>query len=181
MWRRLRWILLAVLVALVAAVATAVIVEKPTLDDDEQAVDARWGDLRDALRPRYEALDQAVTTLGAIGESDRAVTQDLTTELAAWTDALDGGSATRQTEIANRVEGQARRLRANVFASPRLAQSTELASAIDEFGAAEPAAELVDAYNRAVRTYEDDRTDTFRRVVAVLFGFGARPLFVTTS
>ena len=109
------------------------------------------------------------------------MTQDLTTELAAWTDALDGGSATRQTEVANRVEGQARRLRANVFASPRLAQSTELASAIDEFGAAEPAAELVDAYNRAVRTYEDDRTDTFRRVVAVLFGFGARPLFVTTS
>jgi hypothetical protein len=181
MWRRLRWVLLALLVALVAAVVTAVIVEKPTLDDDEQAVDARWADLREALEPRYAALDQALAGLDAIGEQDRAVSRDLAADLAAWTDALDGGSATRQAEIANRVEGQARRLQANVFAAPRLAQSTELTDAIASFQSAEPAEPVVDAYNDAVRTYEDDRNDAFRRPVALLFGFGARPLFAVPA
>ena len=181
MWRRLRWVLLAVLVALVAAVVTAVIVEKPTLDDDERAVDARWAELREVLEPRYATLDQAVAALAAVGERERAVTEDLTTELAAWTDALDGGSATRQTEIANRLEGQAARLRANIVASARLAKVSELTGAVDEFNSATPPDELVQAYNRAVQTYEDDRTDTFRRAVAVLFGFGARPLFSIPS
>jgi hypothetical protein len=36
---------------------------------------------------------------------------------------------------------------------------------------------VIDAYNRAVRTYEADRTDTLRRVVALVFGFDERPLF----
>ncbi len=181
MWRRLRWVLLALLVALVAAVVTAVVVEKPTLDDGEQAVDARWAELREALEPRYAALGEALAGLDALGEHDRAVSQDLAAELAAWNDALDGASATRQAEIANRVEGQARRLRANVFAAPRLAQSSELADAIASFQSAEPSEQLIRAYNRAVRTYEDDRNDTFRRPVALLFGFGARPLFSLAS
>lgn len=181
MWRRLRWVLLALLVALVAAIVTAIIVEKPTLDDDEQTVDARWSDLRGALEPRYAALDRALTALDAMGERDRAVARDLATELAAWTDALDGGSPARQTEVANRLEGQGRRLQANVLGSPRLAQSTELTDAVTAFGAAQPSAELVDAYNRAVQTYEDDRTDVLRRVVTILFGFDARPLFSIPS
>jgi hypothetical protein len=181
MWRRLRWVLLAVIVALVAAVVTAVIVEKPTLDDDEQAVDTRWAELRDALEPRYAALEPALATLDAIGEADRAVTQDLSTALSEWTDSLDGGSAEQQAEVANRVEAQANRLRANVFGSPRLAQSTELADAIGAFDAASPPDPLVETYNRAVRTYEDSRNDTFRRPVALVFGYGARPLFFVAN
>jgi len=177
MWRRLRWVLLAVIVALVAAVVTAVIVEKPTLDDDERAVDTRWADLRDPLETRYSALEPALGTLDSMGEGDRAVTQDLSTALSEWTDSLDGGSAEQQAEIANRVEAQANRLRANVFGSARLAQSTELSDAIAAFDSASPPEPLVDAYNRAVRTYEDSRNDTFRRPVALVFGFGARPLF----
>jgi len=181
MWRRLRWVLLAVIVALVAAVVTAVIVEKPTLDDDEQAVDARWADLRDELQLRYAALEPALATLDAIGEADRAVTKDLSTALAEWTDSLDGGSAEQQAEVANRVEAQANRLRANVFGSARLAQSTELSDVIAAFGSASPSEELVQAYNRAVRTYEDSRNDTFRRPVALVFGYGARPLFFVAN
>ncbi|HEX5587663.1 MAG TPA: hypothetical protein VFZ17_10160, partial [Acidimicrobiia bacterium] len=120
MWRRLRWVLLALVVALVAAVVTAVVVEKPTLDDDEKAVDARWADLRVPLTARYSTLDGAVAALAAAGESDRAVTQDLQTDLATWKDAIDGGSPARQAAIANRLEGQGARLRANILGSPRL-------------------------------------------------------------
>jgi len=177
MWRRLRWILLALVVALVAAVVTAVIVEKPTLDDDEKAVDARWADLRETLTARYATLDGAVAALDAAGEADRSVTNDLQTDLAAWNDALDGGSPARQAQIANRLEGQGARLRANILGSPRLAQDASLTGAIGSFDSTAPPQEAIDAYNKAVDTYEQDRTDTFRRVVATLFGFGARPHF----
>jgi len=177
MWRRLRWVLLALVVALVAAVVTAVVVEKPTLDDDEKAVDARWADLREPLTARYTTLDGAVAALAAAGESDRAVTKDLQTDLAAWKDALDGGSAASQTEIANRLEGQGARLRANILGSPRLSQDVNLTGAIATFDSAAPSPEAIDAYNKAIDTYEEDRTDTFRRVVASLFGFEARPRF----
>jgi hypothetical protein len=177
MWRRLRWILLALVVALVAAVVTAVIVEKPTLDDDEKAVDARWADLRELLTARYATLDGAVAALGAAGESERAVTKDLQTDLADWKDALDGGSPARQAAIANRLEGQGARLRANIIGSPRLSENITLTGAVAAYDSAAPPQDAIDAYNKAVDTYEADRTDTFRRVVATLFGFEARPQF----
>ena len=167
MWRRFRWVLLALAVVLVGLVAAAAIVAKPTLDDDEQAVDARWADLRDALVPRYAALDGAVAALGAAGEGDRAVTQDLTVDLAAWKRALDGGSAAEQTKIANRLEGQAARLHANVLGADRLKQDTNLVGALATFDNATTPANLVAAYNGAVQTYEDDRTDTLRAPVAL--------------
>jgi hypothetical protein len=181
MWRRLRWVLLALVVALVAALATAVVVEKPTLDDDQQTIDTRWAALRDPLGARYATLDGALAALEAIGQRDRAVAVALADDLAAWNDAVDDGSETEQVEAANRLEGTAARLRANVLGSARLAGVTELADAIGAFGSASPPEELVRAYNRAVRTYESDRTDAFRQPVALAFGFEARPLFVVVT
>jgi hypothetical protein len=181
MWRRLRWVILALVVAAVAAVVTAVIVEKPTLDDDRDAVDARWADLRPLLTARYDTLDGAVVALDAAGESDRAVTKDLVADLAAWREALDDGPPAAQVEAANRLEGQGARFRANVHASVRLSQDPELTGAIARYDGAAPPLELVDAYNQAVRDYEDSRTDTVRRPVALLFGFDARPLFVVPT
>ncbi len=177
MWRRLRWILLAIVVALGAAAVTAVIVEKPTLDDDQKAVDAHWTPLRTSLSGRYDTLDAAVAQLGVLGESDRAVTQALVADLAAWRKAVAKGSATEQAEAANQLEGTGLRLRANILGSAKLAQDGTLTGAIAAFDGASPPADQVKAYNTSVRTYEDDRTDTFRRGVALMFGFGARPLF----
>ncbi|MFI5047033.1 MAG: hypothetical protein ACHQIG_08205 [Acidimicrobiia bacterium] len=181
MWRRFRWVLLALAVVLVGVVAAAVIVEKPTLDDDEQAVDARWGDLRGALVPRYAALDGAVTALGAAGEGDRSVTKDLTADLAAWKRALDGGSAATQVEVANRLEGQGARLRANVVNAARLSQDANVVGALAAFDNAAPPGNVVAAYNRAVQTYEDDRSDTLGAPVALVLGFDARSQFAATT
>ena len=177
MWRRLRWVLLAVLVALVAAVVTAVVVEKPTLDDDERVVDARWAALRTTLGTRYTTLETAVTALNDAGESDRAVTKALVADLAAWKDAVEKRDSAKQTAIANRLEGDGRRLRANVYGSPRLLQNPALTGAVGAFDIAAPPQPAIDAYNRAVRTYEEDRTAAVRRAVALVFGFDERPLF----
>jgi hypothetical protein len=181
MWRRLRWILLVLVVALVAAVVTAVVVEKPTLDDDRQAVDARWKALSESLAPRYATLADAVTQLQATGEADRGVTQELVAALDQWTEALADDSPGAQAEAANQLEGAGQRLRANIFGSPKLAADESLTTTIATYGSATPLDGEVAAYNEAVRTYEDDRTDTVRRVVALLFGFGARPLFSIPS
>jgi hypothetical protein len=177
MWRRLRWVLLALVVVVTGLVVAAVLTQKPTLDDDEHAVDARWSALRDSLAPRYVALENATTALGTAGEGDRTVTQDLTAGLAAWKQALDHGTATDQAEIANRLEGLGTRLRANIVQSARLNEDTALVAALAAYDGVAPAPDAVTAYNRAVRTYEDDRTDTIRSPVAMVFGFDARPRF----
>jgi hypothetical protein len=181
MWRRLRWVLLALVVVLAGVVAVVTVVEKPTLDDDERAVDTRWNELRDPLAARYGALDRAVAALDAAGQGERAVTRDLGTDLAAWNDALDGGSPDEQTEAANRLEGQGARLRANILASATLSQDTELVAALAAFDDAAPPLPAVAAYNRAVQTYEDHRSDVRRAVVALILGFDARARFIARA
>jgi len=57
---RVRWIFVVVLVLLIAGAVALVFVQKPTLDDDRDAVDARWTALRPALVTRYEHLDTAL-------------------------------------------------------------------------------------------------------------------------
>jgi transposase len=178
MRRRGRLLLLALVVLLVSGAVALVVVGKPTLDDNRETVDARWNALRPPLTTRYENLDAALAALVAAGGGDRAVARDLRRDLAAWREALRERDATTQTEIANRLEGQAFRLRANLFASPRLAGVEDLTTRVGEFRTSAPRAALVRAYNRAVRTYEDDRTDTLRTPIARLFGFGDRPVLV---
>jgi hypothetical protein len=174
----LRWVLVVVLVLVIAgAVALVFFVQKPTLDDDRNAVDARWSALRPALVTRYERLDAALQAfLAAAGE--RTVAADALRELAAWEKAVSAGTQERQTDVANRLEGLGVRLRGNVLASPRLSTVTEISDALAAYGGSLPPDELVQRYNRAVRTYEDSRTDTLHVPVARLFGFDSRPTFV---
>ena len=178
MRRRLTWILAVLLVLVVGGAIALVVVEKPTLGDARDAVDARWEPLRAPLVARYEHLGTALAALNAAGGADRSVAQDLTRELAAWKKAVDGGDAGTQAEVANRLEGEATRLRANVNGSPRLAGVGALTSAVDAYEGSAPPQDLVRAYNRAVRAYEDDRNDSLRKPVARLFGYDARPLLV---
>jgi hypothetical protein len=178
MRRRLSWILAILLVLVVGGAAALVVAEKPTLDDARDAVDARWQPLRPALVARYEQLGTVLAALGTAGSGDRSVAHDLTSALAAWKKALADGDVGTQAEVANRLEGEAARVRANVLASARLAEVGEVTSAIAAFTASAPPQDLVQAYNRAVRAYEDDRNDSLRRPVARLLGYDARPVLM---
>lgn len=178
MRRRFGWILLALIVLVVAGAVALVVVEKPTLDDDRDAVDARWAALRAPLVTRYSNLDAALAAFVAAGGGDRSVTKDLQTELAAWKKAVAGGDAATQVEIANRLEGDGLRLRANVLASPRIAGVADVTDKLAAFDGSAPPAELVRAYNTAVQTYENDRDDTLRKPLTWAFGYDARPILV---
>jgi hypothetical protein len=181
MRHRLRWIVLVVVVLVVGGAVALVLLEKPTLDDDRDAVDARWQQLRGPLAARYDRLDAVLAAFVAAGGGDRSVAQDLEQELTAWQKAVKAGAEAAQAATANRLEGQGTRVRANVFGSPRFASATELTDRIGEFAASAPSSSLVRAYNRAVRAYENDRTETLRTPVARLFGFDARPVLVITG
>jgi len=180
MSRRTRWILLALIVALVGGAISLVVVERPKLDDARTAVDERWKPLRasDQLVLRYQALEGALSAFDAAGGSDRAVSKDLHAALTAWGRALRDGGAGTQATAANALEAQGTRLVANVFGSERLKGVSAVTDALTKFATTKPDPVLVAAYNRAVRAYEDERTGALQQPVARALGYDARPALV---
>jgi hypothetical protein len=180
--RRLRWIVVLVVAVLAAAVIAALLLVRPDLDDGRSRVDARWSPLRPALITRYDALDGVATALRDAGAADRAVTTDLDTALDRWSRfALRGPKHTdpgAEVVIANDLESLARRMRANVVASARLQGNEPLRTALTAFDQAVVPEPAVNAYNRAVRSYEDTRSGFFDRIVADTLGYDSRPVLV---
>jgi hypothetical protein len=180
MSRRTRWILLALIVALVGAAVALVVVERPKLDDARTAVDQKWKPLRapDQLEKRYRALEGAVTAFDAAGGSGRAVSKDLHAALDEWQRAVRDGGAGGQATAADALEAQSTRLIANVLGSERIKNDAAVTDALTAFAATKPDATLVNAYNAAVRAYEDERSGALQQPVARVLGYGARPAFV---
>ena len=110
------------------------------------------------------------------------VTADLDTALDRWKRyALLGPKhtdAATEATLANVLEGLARRVRANYIASEKLKSNDALRAAIDAFDQAIVPPPTVRAYNRAVRTYQDDRSGFFERLVAGALGYDSRPVLV---
>jgi hypothetical protein len=179
MSRRARWILLALIVVIVGGVVALVVVEQPKLDDARTDVDHAWKPLRapDQLVSRYQALDSALAAFDAAGGKGRDVSVDLHAALDAWSRALRDGDAGAQAEAANRVEAQGTRLATNALGSARLRTDPAVTDTLATFANTQPNPQLVAAYNRAVRSYEDDRTATLAAPVARVLGFDARPVF----
>jgi hypothetical protein len=172
MSRRTRWFLLVLVVVVVGGAVALTLTERPKLDDARTAVDDRWKPLRgpDQLLLRYQSLQGALSAFNAAGGSDRSVSKDLQAALDAWKRALTGGDAGTET--------QAARLVANALGSERLKANAAVTQSLVRFATTKPNVDLVTAYNRAVRAYEDERTGTLQRPVARVLGYDARPLLV---
>jgi hypothetical protein len=183
MSRRTRWILLALLVVLVGGVGALVLTQQPELDDARTTVDDTWKPLvaGDRLPARYQTLEGALSAFDAAGGADRDVSKDLHAALEAWTEALKGGDAAAQVVAANAVEAQGARLLANVLGSPRLSTDAAATDSLVKYAQTAPNPELVRAYNRAVRDYEDTRTGALAQPVARVFGFDARPILAVDT
>ena len=79
--------------------------------------------------------------------------------------------------MANELEAAGTRLAANVNVD-RFRTSAPVAGALADFQGTQPDDALRQAYNRAVRHYEKDRSTTLHRPVAAALGFDPRPLFL---
>lgn len=180
--RRVRWIVVLVVAVLAAVVIAALLLVRPGLDDARNRVDARWTPIRPALIARYGALGTVAKALDDAGAGDRAVTIDLDAELARWDRfALRGPKHTdpgAEVAIANDLEGIARRVNANVFASARLQANQPLKDALQAFGVAVVPQPAIAAYNLAARAYEDDRTGFLSQIVADTLGYESRPVLL---
>jgi hypothetical protein len=179
MSRRTRWILLALLVVLVGGAIALVVTQQPKLDDARTKVDTAWKPLRapDQLPLRFQTLTGALSAFDAAGGADRDVSKDLHAALKAWDAALKDGDAGQQATVANTVEAQGTRLTANALGSERLKSDQAVTDALVKYAQTTPDPELVAAYDRAVRSYEDERTNGLAQPVARVFGFDARPVF----
>jgi hypothetical protein len=180
MSRRLRWILLALLVVVLGGIVVLVVTQQPELDDAETAVDGAWAPLRapDQLVLRYQTLQGALTAFDAAGGEGRDVSTDLHAALEGWNRALRDGDAKTQARAANDVEAQGTRLVTNALASERLRLDRAVTDSLTRFANTRPNPDVITAYNRAVRDYEDERSATLAQPVARLLGFDARPLLV---
>ena len=65
---------------------------------------------------------------------------------------------------------------ANTLGSPRFKSDQAITDALVKYAQTSPDPTLVDTYNRAVRAYEDERTDALAQPVALVLGFDARPV-----
>ena len=183
MSRRTRWILLALIVVVVGGAVALTFTQRPKLDDARTAVDTRWKPLRapDQLVLRYQKLEGALSAFDAAGGAERSVSKDLHAALDAWNRALKDGDAGAQAEAANVVEAQATRLIANALGSERLKADPAVTDSLTQFTTTKPDPALVAAYNRSVRSYEEERTGTLQRPVARVLGYDARPLLVLSA
>jgi hypothetical protein len=177
MWRRTRWILLALLVLLLGGAVAVALVEQPKLDDADQAVDARWAALHAPLDERYLFLQDALNAFSAGGGGDRAVTKDLGAALSRWTKARRAKSTIAEVSAANELEAQATRLLVNAGGA-RFQGDAALTTALQSFNGHLPQPDVVAAYNRAVRTYQDERDSLLGAPVARVLGFDEHPAFV---
>jgi hypothetical protein len=182
MARRARWLVLAVVVLVGVGAAAAWFTVRPDLDTARDRVDATWTPLRAPLDARYEALDGVAKALTTAGAGDRAVTVDLDAALARWNKlALLGPRHTDlalETTVANELEALARRVRANVKTSVKLGTNSTIGDALNAYDLAVASIADVKLYNRAVHTYENERSGTLHRLVADLLGYDARPVLV---
>ena len=167
MSRRTRWILLALIVVLVGG-AVALVRRRATeaRRRSRSTVDDTWKPLRapDQLRA---ALPDARRRAQRVRRRRRRATatcrRTCTPPSTAWTTALRDGDAGVQATAANTVEAQGTRLLANVLGSERLKRRPGGDRRARPVRATpSPSDDLVTAYNRAVRAYEDERTGTPR-------------------
>ena len=63
-----------------------------------------------------------------------------------------------------------------MLGSPRFRTDAAATDALVKYSQTTPNPDLVVAYNRAVRAYEDTRTGALAQPVARVFGFDARPV-----
>jgi len=179
----MKWFVIVAVVVVVGVIAAGALIG-PDIADARDGVDQRWRRLREPLATRYEALAAVADAMHAAGAGDRAVTIDLDDALARWEKlALIGptrADAAKEATTANELEALARRLEANIERSDRLAGDQALGAAKQAFDLtySEDFVPNIDAYNRAVRRYERERSGALHKLVAGALSYEDRPLLV---
>ena len=178
MLRRMRRLLgLLLVVAVVVAAVVVVLGNRSALADSRSRIDTRWSALRGPLDARYQKLAALNAVLAQDLVRGARLPSQLDAALRRWRTASSARDTEAAVEAANRLESLAGLARVTASSTDRLKTETRLQQAVTAFDAAAPPQAPVDAYNRAVRQYEHDRTSGVHRLTAGLLGFHARRTF----
>ena len=173
-------VVVLVLVAIVGAAVALVVTARPDLNETRDATETAWTPLVEPLDARYAALAVLATQTEAALEATDEGTIDqaaLRVALGRWRSAEKADDAQKMVATANDLEARVGQLRAVLNASIRLSQTPEVSDARTAFDQTAAPAELVAAYNEAVRRYQRTRESTARRLVAQVFDYGPIPTF----
>src|SRR5680860_1050593 len=166
---RRRLVLVGLVALVVVVVGLAVVVVRPNLVDQRDAVDERWQPIHRALLSRYDALSLLTTAVSTASGESRDVVEQTRDALGRWAEA-DGAGAETQVRVANQLEGLASRLTATVTASSRLSTTPEVVTELERLSTAVVAPAAVESYNDAVRPYNEARSSLTGQPVAAVFG-----------
>jgi hypothetical protein len=171
---RVRRLVVALIVLVVAGLVILAVMVRPGLRDTADGVDRSWKPLVTPLAARYRSLTGLRDALKVAGVGDRDVVVALTKKLGVWSIASTGTDVDEQVTIANQLEALAARADALVH-TPRLLQNPQLLAAFTAFTKTQPQKALLDAYNHRVVEYQGDRDGFWSRIVARLDGYDMRP------
>ena len=171
---RVRRLVVALVVLVVAGLVVLVVAVRPTLRTDSESVDRTWQPLVAQLSARYRSLVGVHDNMVAAGLGQRSVTLSLGRTLDHWKIVSTGTDAEDQVATANRLEGLAARADALAH-TPRLLKNVALLAAFDGFVKARPTAKLLTTYNNHAERYQGARTGFWDRIVARLDGYPMRP------
>jgi ABC-type transporter Mla subunit MlaD len=180
MSRRVGLLLLLVVVLLVGGAAAVVLSARPGLSDARDRVDAQWVPLRAPLAARYDQLGGLSKALAAVGAGTHAYATDLDRAVAEWSRLAAGADPDPAAEVdtANRLEGLAARVRANVGASAKLQADPGVTAAFAAYDSALVPPDAIRRYNRAVHAYQDARDGVVHRIAARLLRYDSRSALV---
>jgi hypothetical protein len=177
MLRRIFRTIVVLVVLLAIGAAVLVFTARPRLENSRRDVDTAWSTLQPSLDGRYKALlDTNSAVQSAAGSESHAIFGQVSNALDRW--ATAGKSSTTGAVIANTLEGLAARLRSVVLASPKLVQAPAAVNAFKAFDQAAAPSTAVVTYNNAVSGYQGLRDDTLKGIVAHVFGFNARAMYL---
>jgi hypothetical protein len=175
-----RALLVVVVVLIVGGLLAVVFTSRPALEDARDDTESAWAPIVQPLAARYAQLatlvDQLETVVASTGVQNESI-PELRSALARWNEVAGGDDAEAQVEAANAVEAQVGQVRTVVLSSASLGQVATIRQALAAFDAAVPPADVVGAYNEAVREYQRTREEALRRPVASLLGYEAVPTF----
>lgn len=166
----MRWVVRAlalVIVAAVAGVGTIALTSRNDLERANDDLDTAWERIRPDLDTRYDALAAANESVRGAGGGARRIVGEVDSALARWDDAANThASIATQIGLANELEGLGRRLSATIRDSPRFAVEPVEQAYLGFERATVDARDL----NRAVDRHDLARGGSLRRFVTGALG-----------
>jgi hypothetical protein len=169
-----RRLLGAFLVLAIVAGATLALSSRPRLQSDRNAVERDWRTVQPGLSARYSRVDALARAISAAGGPANPLIGQVESTYARWKTLGADAPVASSIELANTLEGFARRLDALVGASPLLKANPAVPAARQKMlDSAIPTG--VTQLNDDIARYEKDRGGPVRRIVAGPLGYSAIP------